>query len=151
MWADPALLGEYFDGFVQFYESLKRQYIPRDETVRALLHVHIGLAVWLLLALVSRRKLVSALPLAILWAGTAMTELFDLYSQWPVRKTWVWNHIASDFLHALLWPTLIWLALRIGQRSSKPPANRIPTGKPASGRIDGNVVSPAATAGDEER
>lgn len=141
MSAELALLGQYFDGFVRFYESLKRQYIPPDETVRALLHVHIGLAVWLLFALVLRRRLVSALPLAILWAGTAITEIFDLYSAWPVRKAWVWNHIASDLLHALFWPTLIWLVLVVGQGRSQR----------ALGGIDGDAVGPATTAGNEER
>lgn len=93
---------------IDLYEGLKRQYVPADEGIRALIHVHAGLALWLLLALLLRKRLSSLAPLIGVWVIMALTELFDISTQWPVRQDWVWRHAASDMAQSLTWPTILW-------------------------------------------
>ncbi|WP_230292264.1 hypothetical protein [Croceicoccus sp. Ery5] len=108
MSASPPQAGFAFPDVIALYEGLKRQYIPADETVRALIHVHLGLALWLVLALVLRKRLSSMVPLAIAWLVIGTTEIFDISAQWPVKQDWVWQHAASDMAQSLTWPTIIW-------------------------------------------
>lgn len=97
-----------FPDLIDLYEGLKRQYIPADESIRALIHVHVGLALWVLLAIITRKRISSIVPLLILWLVVGMTEIFDISTQWPVRQNWVWQHAASDMSQSLTWPTIIW-------------------------------------------
>ncbi len=106
MSADPA--GNPLRGIVDFYEALKRQYIPADESIRSLIHVHVGLALWLLFALVLRKRLSSIVPLVGVWLAIGLTEIFDVSAQWPIRQDWVWQHAASDMAQSLTWPTVLW-------------------------------------------
>ena len=95
-------------GVVDFYEALKRQLVPADESIRALIHVHAGLALWLLLALLLRRRLASLVPLLGVWLAIAVSEIFDISTQWPIHQDWVWQHAASDMAQSLTWPTILW-------------------------------------------
>ena len=106
MSADPS--AGPLHGVIAFYEAMKRQLVPADESIRALIHVHAGLALWLGLALLLRRRLSSVVPLAGVWLAMAVTEIFDISTQWPVRQDWVWQHAASDMAQSLTWPTILW-------------------------------------------
>lgn len=107
---------------VDLYESMKRQLVPADESIRALIHVHAGMALWLLLALVLRRRLSSVIPLAGVWLVMALTEIFDISTRWPVRQDWVWQHAASDMAQSLTWPTILWAICfwRLGDDATTP-------------------------------
>lgn len=94
---------------VAFWENLKQEYIPPGEDLRALIHIHFGLALWLLATLLFRRGPASVLPLAIVWAATLLTEAADLYHFWPIQYDWVWYDTAGDLFNTLFWPTMLWL------------------------------------------
>ena len=113
---EPGIVSGFITRVVAGYEHLKQEWIPQDENLRALLHVHLGMAIWLIVALVFRRKLSSRIPLAAVWAVTVLMEAADLYHFWPVRHDWVWYDMASDLLNMLIWPTVLWIFLNWRER-----------------------------------
>lgn len=95
--------------WVMAYEAMKTALVPPDQDLRALVHVHIGMAIWLGLVLLWRRGMTAILPLVGLIAACLMNEGFDVASHWPVIHDWVWRDTAGDIFNTLLWPVLVWL------------------------------------------
>ena len=97
------------DQVVEAYQIAKSALAPNDTYLRALIHVHVGLAIFFGSMLVFRKPFGSALPIGLVWAVTALGEGADLYAHWPVQHAWVWRDLAGDVFHTLLWPTLLFL------------------------------------------
>lgn len=108
---------------VSTYEAAKTALVPANQDLRALVHVHVGLAIWLGLVIAWRRGPGAVLPICGLIAACALNEGFDLASHWPVTHDWVWRDMAGDTFNTLLWPVLIWLYCTIRERSG-PSADR---------------------------
>lgn len=73
----------------------------------AMLHVHLGLAIWLIAALLMRRPLRDWRPLAVLAILQALNELGDrlFFGVWRADTLW-------DVLTTLFWPAAIMLVAR---------------------------------------
>ena len=127
---------------ISAYEAAKTALVPANQDLRALVHIHVGLAIWLGLVIVCRRGLESSLPLAGLIAASLANEAFDLAKHWPVNHSWVWRDMAGDTFNTLLWPVLIWLYATWRSMRS-PPA-------PLTTR-DRDIVDPSPAVADEHR
>jgi len=73
----------------------------------AMLHVHLGLAIWLLAALVMRRPIRDWRPLAVLAGLQALNELGDrlFFGVWRAD-------LLRDCVTTLFWPAVIMLVAR---------------------------------------
>jgi hypothetical protein len=81
------------------------------------LHVHAGMAIWLLAALLLRRPLSDWRPLAIVAAIEAINEIYDMRSLagGPGREGSPFDS-AHDFILTLLWPVTLALCVKLFQR-----------------------------------
>jgi CHASE2 domain-containing sensor protein len=76
------------------------------------LHVHAGVLVQLLVALLARRSLRSPWPWLAVLAAAAANEAYDLfYETWPNRDT-QWAESVKDLLNTIALPTLLLLVAR---------------------------------------
>lgn len=110
------LAEDLIGALVANYEAAKLVLAPRDEHLRALYHIHGGLALWLFLVVITRSNMRALSPVLTVWVLCFLGELADLYSVWPVRYGWVWRDIAGDLFNTLLWPTLLWLHAELRHR-----------------------------------
>lgn len=91
------------------------------------LHVLVGVALWVLAALVLRRRLTDWLPLLVVLAAALFNEVVDLWvEQWP-DAAMQYGESAKDILLTLLLPSLLMAAARgrpslfERKRASSPP------------------------------
>lgn len=73
-----------------------------------LLHVHIGLLIFVVAALILRRKIRSPIPLAIVIVFAAGNEVLDWINATPAAR---WEPL-FDFLNTVFWPTILFLLAR---------------------------------------
>lgn len=73
------------------------------------LHIHLGLLVFFLTAIATRRSLRSPWPLI----ATIAVEALNEYLGAVAIGSWDWPDTRIDILYTLFWPTLVFLALRI--------------------------------------
>jgi len=114
-------------GFVANFETLKNLVAPPGELGRSILHIHLGMAIYLVLRLATRRR---AGPLWAL-AGLALLELLnetmDLAATWPVLQAWQIRDTEQDVFNTMLWPgVLCALALWNTARARRGRASAIP-------------------------
>ena len=74
-----------------------------------LLHIHAGMAILLIVRVVSGRSLGTSIPLSVVAAAEFFNEVMDrlLFGSWRPQDT------LSDIGNTLFWPTVICLAVRI--------------------------------------
>jgi hypothetical protein len=92
------------------------------------LHVHAGIIVQLLAALILRRSLRSPLPWLIVLATVLANEAYDLhYDPWPeAQRAWQMAESAKDVWNTLAMPTLFLLLARFAPRLLTAPGHRDP-------------------------
>lgn len=74
----------------------------------AILHIHAGLAILILVRLVSRRSLGTFIPFAVVVAAEFGNEFMD-YLSYGMR----WGDTLSDVANTLFWPLVISLGVRM--------------------------------------
>ena len=78
----------------------------------ALLHLHFGLAIFFLAALVSRRRMNSPVPILAVYFFAFVNEVIDW---WQPGRPRIEMEPAFDILNTVIWPTLLFfLAMRRG-------------------------------------
>ena len=89
------------------------------------LHVHAGVLLQLLAALLLRRSLRSPWPWLIVFAGALANEAYDLhYETWPdADRARQWAESAKDVINTMLLPSLLLVVARY--------APRLLTGRPS--------------------
>lgn len=95
------------------YSMLKREL---GETLGAsadLLHLHLGLVIFVVTALLLRRRMRSVWPLAIVAAFALINEMID----YAVNEPWSATRSAVDVVNTLFWPMVLFLLAR---RSVRP-------------------------------
>lgn len=79
---------------------------------RDALHIHLGLALFLLTAALFRgnpRRFLYAW-IAVLAAQT-VNELLDLHDWYQWTQHWNWRKSMIDYMHTMLWPTILLIFL----------------------------------------
>ena len=76
-----------------------------------LLHVHLGLVIFVFTALLLRRRMRSVWPLAIVAAFTLTNEVVD----YAITDPWPASRSALDVVNSMFWPTVLFLLARRGR------------------------------------
>ncbi|SDA32140.1 hypothetical protein [Sphingomonas sp. NFR15] len=99
------------------FEALKNFVAPRGEIGRSILHIHLGIAMYIVLRLATRRRLGPLWALAGVALLEALNETMDLAATWPVLQNWQIRDTQQDVFNTMLWPCLLCgLALWDGRR-----------------------------------
>lgn len=83
-----------------------------------LIHVHVGLALFVLTALLLRRRMRSLVPLTVVAVAALANELVD----YAAGDGWELGMSTLDFANTLLWPLVLFLLAR---RGHAPVSNRV--------------------------
>lgn len=130
---------------LHFWEAAKDMVLPHDQSMRAIWHLHAGLAAYLGLTVLLGRPLYSRLPISLVWVLELTNELMDLQAHWPVRHDWVWRDTLGDVVNTLLWPTLLFLHAAWGFDRRFRPA-----GRPQETAFDEDVGAETASSADKD-
>jgi hypothetical protein len=101
--------------FIASYDGYKRSLEEVSGASETLLHVHVGLLIFVLAALVTRRRMASAGPLAAVVALSLLNELIDYFG--PSYSTY-WSS-AGDVINTVFWPAVLFLIARRGSFRTK--------------------------------
>jgi hypothetical protein len=92
---------------------------------RDALHVHVGLAVFVVAVLVLRKPPHSPIPLAVVFLAAVMGEGLDLRDDLRSLGYWRWKDSVGDVVKTVFWPLVLWALARwraIEVRSVRPAA-----------------------------
>lgn len=94
--------------FIQTYSEWKQSLSDLTGATEDLLHVHAGLLILVISALLLRRKLRSPIPIALVVLFGAANELMDYLSVKPFDPM----HSLVDFANTVFWPLILFLIAR---------------------------------------
>ncbi|MGQ0588115.1 MAG: hypothetical protein ACT4N8_01110 [Sphingosinicella sp.] len=93
-----------------------------------LLHVHMGLLIFVFFAVVLRRRMHSVWPVSAVATFAVLNEGVD-----SLNPGWVFGPSALDVLNTVLWPTVLFLVAR---RKHVPPLGSVPGPEMESQALD---------------
>lgn len=99
------------------YNTLKTQLSEFLGITKDALHIHIGLAIFLGVALVFRRSLASWIPWLVLLAFELVNELMDIFHEGIAG--FAMGDSLKDVLNTMFWPTVVFIAARWQKRRQR--------------------------------
>ena len=96
--------------YVERYSAAKRALEASFGVSDDLLHVHVGLAIFVVTALLLRRRMRSVWPLSVVAVLAFANELVD----WTVTDGWSLTLSALDLVNTMFWPVVLFLLARRG-------------------------------------
>jgi hypothetical protein len=99
---------EFLEPFIKAYGAAKAWLIDYTGAAEDLLHVHAGLLIFVVSALVLKKKMRSPIPLALVAVFAALNEVIDNLAggaQEPFEPY-------VDFANTVFWPTVLFLVAR---------------------------------------
>ena len=81
--------------------------LPKDA-----LHIYVGMAVFLLVAIVLRRPLRSLVPIGAVLAAALAGEVWDSYDTWDAGQRLRWDRSWHDIWNTCFWPFVLFLLAR---------------------------------------
>lgn len=103
---------------IEDYSAMKNALGELTGMSEDLIHVHVGLAIFVVTALLLRRRMRSVVPLATVALLALLNELVDFSG----GEGWRLGSSILDFLNTLLWPLVLFLLAR---RGSPPPTDKV--------------------------
>ncbi|CAN5427297.1 hypothetical protein BH10PSE15_BH10PSE15_11400 [soil metagenome] len=94
-------------GFVANFESLKNMVAPAGELGRSILHIHLGLAIYIVARLATPRGRGPLWALGVLALLETLNEVMDLAATWPILQRWQIRDTEQDMFNTMLWPCLL--------------------------------------------
>lgn len=98
------------------YNALKTQLSELLGITRDALHIHIGLAIFLAVALVFRRSLASWIPWLALLAFELANELMDIFHMHEGAIGFELGDSLKDILNTMFWPSVVLIVARWQKR-----------------------------------
>lgn len=89
------------------FHALKHYVIEASGLSRDTLHLHVGLALMLSVALLFRRSLVSPWPWLAVVLFAALGEFLDRSDTLAGGGSWNRSESLKDFLNTIFWPTML--------------------------------------------
>ena len=74
----------------------------------SLIHVHVGLAIFVVTALLLRQRMRSWIPLAVVFALALLNEVVD----YNYGILWDYTSSGKDLINTIFWPTVLFLLAR---------------------------------------
>lgn len=91
------------------FQDLKYFLITSTGLSKDALHIYIGLTVFFLAALLTRRPLRAWLPLLVVVVAAFVGEALDLKDDLFQIGKWRWKAALHDIVNTVFWPFVIWL------------------------------------------
>jgi cell shape-determining protein MreD len=106
------------------FQALKLSIIAASQLSRDALHIYVGLATFVVAALVFRRSIRSWLPLLAVLVVAMVIEAVDLRDDLLTRGRPRWLASTHDLLNTMVWPTVLFLVARTRRwaRANEPAA-----------------------------
>ncbi|MBN9317264.1 MAG: hypothetical protein J0I99_16090 [Devosia sp.] len=101
------------------YNALKTELSELLGITKDALHIHIGLAIFLGVALVFRRSLASWIPWLALLAFELANELMDIFHLHKGAIGFEMGDSLKDILNTMFWPTVVLIAARWQRRRQR--------------------------------
>lgn len=99
-------------------QALKELVVTLTGLSKDALHIHVGLAVFLLAAVLLRRPLRSPVPWLAVLAVALAGETVDALDELRASGQWTLGAGVHDLANTLLWPTVLMLAARFARRGA---------------------------------
>jgi cell shape-determining protein MreD len=93
-------------------QSAKLLAIEATSLGRDALHVYVGMAVLLLVAIVWKKPLSDWRPIAAVALASVAGEVWDVIDTWSHGRTPKWNANWKDIWNTMLWPGVLFLLAR---------------------------------------
>jgi len=94
------------------YGNIKNWLSDELRVSHAVLHIHVGMIIFLLASLLLRRRLTVWGPALVVLALEASNELFDLARYQVSNWHWRPSGTVEDVFNTMLWPLVLTLVLR---------------------------------------
>ena len=101
---------------VETYESFKDVLAPFGQVGRSIAHIHIGLALFVGGAVLSRRGYGSAWLLLVLFGLELVNEAADIAEGWPHIQSWRIRDTIGDVVNTMLWPVILYVIAKVQGR-----------------------------------
>jgi hypothetical protein len=95
------------------WEALKEWLSKELHVSHAVLHIHIGLLVFLVMGRVLRKPMSSPLPLLVVAMLELANEAMDFTRYYVSHWPWTPGNTIEDIVNTLLWPTILLLLARM--------------------------------------
>ena len=108
---------DWFASLPDTYAGWKTAMSNATGATEDLLHVHFGVLIFVVVAVLFRRRMHSLWPVSMVWAFALVNELVDYFA-----LEWRLDTSALDVLNTVFWPTILFLVAR--RRRVHPPIGR---------------------------
>jgi hypothetical protein len=108
MQGDASLIGALLGHVAREHQLAIDWVMQRTGASDRLLHIHAGMAIFVLASLISRRSLASPFPFAAVCLAEFIHESLERIS----AGCWMWPDTSVDALNTLLWPFVMMVTLR---------------------------------------
>jgi hypothetical protein len=95
-----------------WYQAAKLFLVATLGLSKDALHVHVGLGVFLLAALIFRRPLSSPIPVAAVILAALAGETLDMWDDVRSLGYWRWQASVGDVVNTIFWPLVLWALAR---------------------------------------
>lgn len=103
-----------------FVQSAKLAVVAATGLSKDALHVHVGLLVYLAVAVITRRPMRSVIPWLAVLLVALTGEIIDLRNELAVVGHWRWSASVHDLVNTMLWPTVLFVGLRFSRGLAGP-------------------------------
>lgn len=96
------------------FQQLKLEIVSATGLSKDLLHLHIGMVLFLFVLVVAKRPIGSLLPVVVILIAAAIGEIMDMRDDLISLGEWRWKASVRDVVGTVLWPTVVTLLARSG-------------------------------------
>jgi hypothetical protein len=102
------------------FQSAKLALVEQLGLSKDALHIYVGLGIFLVATVVSRKRLGSPLPWLLVLLAAAAGEAWDRHDDLTANGHWQWQGSVHDLWNTLFWPTILLLLGRLGLLAGRP-------------------------------
>ncbi|HEY1371187.1 MAG TPA: hypothetical protein VGH50_01855 [Candidatus Binatia bacterium] len=96
-------------------ETIKLAIVAATGLSKDTLHVYVGLATFVLAALILRKQARSIVPWLFVLAIAVLGEVVDMHEDLRILGYWRWLDSVHDIVNTLFWPTALLLLARFSK------------------------------------
>ncbi|MFC4255555.1 hypothetical protein GRI97_08960 [Altererythrobacter xixiisoli] len=104
------------DQLVTSWEAIKHAGLPDGQAIRATMHFHLGLGIYLLVGAFTRQGLRSRAGLVLISLLEIGNEILDLARFFPKIPAWLWHDTLADLFNTLFWPVVLYALAGLWER-----------------------------------
>lgn len=94
------------------FQSAKQWIVATVGLSKDALHIHVGLALFLIMVWLFRKTPRSLVPLLVVLAVAAIGEVLDARDDFRSLGHWRWKASLHDIVNTTFWPAVLWVLWR---------------------------------------